>query len=84
MIHVWSDLWQFDTDSVGWVFLAVILTVFVFWLFAWKLEHVGYAMIGASIVIGFFSAPGINVLPLGSLIFAVLGLVSGVVVEQRA
>lgn len=84
VIHVWSDMWQFDTDSVGWVFLAMLLTLFVFWLFAWKLEHVGYAFIASSIVIGFFSAPGINVLPLGGLIFAVLGLVSGVVVEQRA
>lgn len=84
VIHVWSQMWQFNTDSVGWVFLAMLLTLFVFWLFAWKLQHTGYAFIASSIVIGFFSAPGINVLPLGGLIFAVLGLVSGVVVEQRA
>lgn len=84
MVSVWSTMWGFNTDNIGWVFIAMLLTVAVFWVLAWKLEHPGYAMIGASIVIGFFSIPSVAVIPWGGLFIAALGLVAGTLVEVRA
>jgi hypothetical protein len=77
-------MWGFDTDNIGWVFLALVTVIFIFWLIAWKLDHLGYAMVAASIVIAFFSIPAIGVLPWGMLFFSALALASGIVQEVRA
>jgi hypothetical protein len=79
----WAWLWDVPVN-IPWIIGSLFLAIVVFIAVAYYFQHIGMAMMFSSIVIGFFSMPDINVLPVACLIIAIFGVISGIAVEARA
>ncbi len=83
LAQVWADLWDVPV-VIPWIIGSMFLAICTFIAIAYKFQHIGFAMSGACLVLGFFSYPDVHILPVAVFIMSIVGLVAGVVIEAKA